>query len=146
MKKIIPIVVVLFIILGGVGGYFLLNSRSTGNDSQTGQPAQKNKEKFSFKELLSRSQTTKCTFSGQDDQGQDFSGTIYVASDKKARQDYEYMNEGKKEQMHLIIKSGYVYMWTSMQPGQGMKMAVQESDEDSADFEANLNNFYGQNL
>ena len=83
-----------------------------------------------IKSLLSAGKSQKCTYSNKL-QATSVNGTVYVANGK-IRGDFTSVSEQTKINGHMIVDSGYSYVWTEMSK-QGIKMAIdqQRSTSDS---------------
>lgn len=115
VNKNVLIGVVLLLVLG-VGGYFFLNKKtsvSTPAQTQTSGPT-------SLKDLLAANLPQKCTFP---------EGTVYI-SGGKFRGDFSSDVSGKAVVSHMISDSKTSYIWTDDQK-QGFKMTI--SDEVKAE-------------
>lgn len=123
MKKlIVPIVLVLLVLLGG-GAYFMMNKSSKPAVSPTLPPANPTvataaTTQGTLKTLLTSGKPQTCTYTTQDGAG----GTVYVANGKM-RGDFTSTTEGTTITGHMILDSGYSYVWTDMTK-QGMKIAI----------------------
>ncbi len=87
----------------------------------------------SMQDLLARGQSVKCTYGGETDDGDKFSGTLYIA-DNKARQDAEGEENGEIIEIHTIIDDRWVYFWTSHDPSKGMKMHIDQTEQELKEF------------
>lgn len=102
------------------------------NQEKTAKQEQAREEFESFRgsmqDIISQGKAVKCTYSGESEMGDNYSGTLYAAGNK-ARQDTKGEHDGRDTQIHIIVDDRAVYLWTSENPGRGMKMAVEEDDE-----------------
>ncbi|RLC36124.1 hypothetical protein DRH27_05710 [Candidatus Falkowbacteria bacterium] len=127
-------------------GCSLFNKEKTdlgANDAaqQGGQKeAQEEIEDFqgSMQDLISKGKPVKCTYSGETESGDSFSGIIYVA-DKKARQDAEGNGEGKVTEIHTIVEDRLAYFWTSENPNKGFKIDITQAEEELKEFGEDFN-------
>jgi hypothetical protein len=87
----------------------------------------------SMQDLIGRGKPVKCTYSGEEDDGDKFSGVLYIA-DNKARQDAKGEENGKITEVHTIVEDHTVYFWTSANPTQGMKMEIDQTEAELEEF------------
>lgn len=127
MKKIIIILIIL--ILLGVGAYLLMGRSYQPPTSQV--PVSQNKPTSSgtqtiqgtIKSLLSAGKSQKCTYSSNLESGS-VGGVVYIANGKM-RGDFVSVTEQTKINGHMIVDSGFSYIWTDMNK-QGIKMAIDQ--------------------
>ncbi|MBU1036735.1 hypothetical protein KKF32_01700 [Patescibacteria group bacterium] len=103
---------------------------------------QQQEETFSgsIQDLIKKGKAAKCTYEGGDE-SQKFSGVVYI-SDKKARQDVTGEEDGEKIETHIIVDDRWTYMWTSKDPGKGMKMYIDTSEEEIKEFKEEAEEAY----
>ena len=138
-KHLILFTVVAFILLASLAGCSCQNTGTTGSDSTKSEKPATVKEgdeaesiKGSLQDLLARGKPIKCTYEGEED-GETFSGVMYIA-DKKARQDAKGENNGKTMEIHTIVDDKTVHFWTSEDPTKGIKMSIDQTEEDLKEF------------
>jgi hypothetical protein len=128
MKKlIVPIVIILLVLLGG-GAYFMMSKSSksvTPETATTANPtvATAAATQGTLKTLLTAGKPQTCTF----DNNKGSSGTVYVANEKMAG-DFTTTSGGNTVTAHMIIDSGYSYLWTGMTK-MGIKISLAEAEK-----------------
>lgn len=131
MKKLIlPIVIVLLVLLAGGGAYFMMHKSSAPATSTTLPPttvttAAAAGTQGTLKTLLSTTKPQTCTF----DNNKGSTGTVYVATGKMAG-DFTTTSQGNTVTAHMIVDSGYSYVWTGMTK-MGFKIALVEAQKES---------------
>lgn len=125
-NKTVLIVIVLFLLLGG-GAYVMMNkskpapaSPATTEAKPTETTTTASQVKGTLKSLLTAGVPQTCSFTN--DTGA--SGSVYV-SGGKMRGDFQTTNQGKTFSGHMIIDSGYTYIWSDAL-SRGMKMAMSD--------------------
>jgi hypothetical protein len=122
------IVIIVLLLLGGGGVYMMKRQSAPAPTTQqaanpTGSTAP-NGTIGTLKGLLTSAIPQACTFSTQ---GQNTSnGTIYV-NGGKMRGDFTSTSQGQSINGHMILDSGYSYIWTDMMKT-GMKVAMPEGN------------------
>ncbi|HEY5600776.1 MAG TPA: hypothetical protein VIK81_01670 [Patescibacteria group bacterium] len=115
-----------------VGGYFVMNKKSsetsptTGTTSTSQDSQDSGSTKGSLKSLLGSNKNQTCSISYPDGSGE---GTVYV-SGNKMRGDFTMTAEGKSYDGHMISDGDYFYSWSSQMP-QGMKMKMDDVPDSS---------------
>jgi len=132
-KKILALLCLLIIVPLTLTGCKFFKKDTTPTEEQ-----QEETFNGSLDDLIKRGKPTKCTYSTSDE-NVDVNGTVYVA-DKKARQDTEAIEDGKKIEIHTIVDDRTVWFWSSENPGQGMKMYIDETEEELKEFGENFQN------
>jgi len=119
-KKLVPVIIVIVLLLLGGGAYVMMHksaapaSMTAANPTETAAPAG---QTGTLKSLLTAGTQT-CTFTS--DKGA--SGTVYV-SGGKMRGDFSSTTQGQTVNGHMILDSGYSYIWTDTMK-QGFKVAL----------------------
>jgi len=130
MNRNVAIVVgILILFIIGSGAYLALNKSTQPSINKA--PVTKNESADSgtqavqgtIKSLLSSGKSQKCTYSN-DPKSASVSGTLYVANGKM-RVDFVSGTEQAKISGHVILDSGFSYVWTDMSK-QGVKMAIDQ--------------------
>jgi hypothetical protein len=130
MNRNVAIVVgVLILFIIGSGAYLALNKSPQPSTNKS--PITQNKPADSetqtvqgtIKSLLSSGKSQKCTYSSNLESAS-VSGTLYVANGKM-RVDFASGTEQAKISGHMIMDSGFSYVWTDMSK-QGIKMAIDQ--------------------
>ncbi len=120
---------ILLIILGGAGFFFLNKNKSKStSEVQVTQMVTPQTETVmesgqSFKDLMKLSTNQQCTFTDTSTQN---SGTVYGGSGK-VRGDFSSVVNGTSLASHVISDGKTVYVWTDGQP-QGFKMTLTEME------------------
>jgi hypothetical protein len=128
-KKIVVVIVILILLLLGGGALVMKNKSTTpaGQSPLGGATVEPTKAtaaeaKGTIKSLLTSGVPQSCTFTSEKQAST--SGTVYV-SGGKMRGDFTTINEGQSMTGHLIIDSGYSYIWSDLLT-RGMKVALTE--------------------
>lgn len=104
MKKIVPVLVILFLL--GVGGYFYMSSKGTLPKAPVGTANNTNKNVFtSIKDALSQSLSLKCVY--KDEKG--VQTTTYIKGGA-VKVSMEGITE-KDQPNNIILKDKKMYMW-----------------------------------
>jgi uncharacterized protein (UPF0333 family) len=122
-KKIVGVIVIVLLVLLGGGAYFMMQkSKSTtaenlpaANPTEAAAAAE---TQGTLKSLLTAGKPQTCSFSTEEGS----SGTVYVANGKM-RGDFTSTTQGTTVTGHMILDSGYSYVWTDLTK-QGMKIAI----------------------
>ncbi|MDO8657501.1 MAG: hypothetical protein Q7K55_02075 [Candidatus Levybacteria bacterium] len=132
MKKLVfGFAILLIIIVGGVGGFYVMkkSAQKVATNQTTPVPTQKPAEnkattmQGTLKSLLSGGKSVRCAVSNKiKDVSMD--GTVYVA-DGKMRGDFKSIASQTTVNGHVIVDSQYSYMWTDIS-NQGIKIAITE--------------------
>lgn len=132
MPKNTPLIAgaIVIIIAVLVGGYLVMNKKSTGTsqESSTASQDQKSKDsgsvKNSIKSLLAGGKNVSCSV--RYPMGEtSLEGKVYVSANKM-RGDYATTIDGKVMETHMISDGTYSYSWSSGTP-QGVKMKIDEA-------------------
>lgn len=137
MSKGILVAVVGVVLLGGVGLYYMNQSRTPGSESATETSSTEQADESSntqgaftgsFKELATRGGDWKCVIqaSANTGSGEAISEGVVYVSGKKMRGDFVSTVEGTRMESHMISDGEYSYTWSSAYP-QGFKMKITES-------------------
>ena len=125
-KKLGLIIIVLVLLLGG-GAYVMMSKSKSAPVSPTTTEAKPTETtttasqvKGTLKSLLTAGIPQSCTFTN--DTGA--SGSVYV-SGGKMRGDFQTTSQGKTFSGHMIIDSGYSYLWSDAM-ARGMKIAMSD--------------------
>jgi hypothetical protein len=138
-KKVLVILVILFLVLLGIGAYFFLIKGAPKNQLETqdqkqpaGQSNTGNKTESieaTLKSLLTAGKSLRCTFSNNTKEVS-VSGTVYTAGGK-VREDFQSNAAGSTMSGHLIVDNLNSYMWTEGS-NQGFKFAVDKAASTSS--------------
>lgn len=137
MKKLIlPIVLVLLVLLAGGGAYFMMHKSSQSATSQTAPAANPTQAtaattQGTLKNLLTAGKPQTCTF----DNNKGSTGTVYVATGRMAG-DFTTTTQGNTVTAHMIVDSGYSYVWTGMTKI-GFKISLAEAQKAEANASTN---------
>lgn len=112
------------VLSGCLGGDEDTQKQKKNAEGQKQEQQKKQSFKGTIKTLLEKGEPLKCNFSHSGEKSR-MSGTAYVDGEK-VRQDVSIDQEGEQMNTHVIVKNKQVYTWTSMQPGQGIKMDLSE--------------------
>jgi hypothetical protein len=126
-KKIVVVIVILILLLLG-GGALVMKNKTAPAPAVTAPDAGPTKAtaaeaKGTIKSLLTSGVPQSCTFTSEKQAST--SGSVYIA-DGKMRADFISTNEGQSINGHMIITSGYSYIWTDLVK-RGMKVALTET-------------------
>lgn len=129
MKNLwIAIAVIILIVLLGAGGFFFLKySKAPAMPKQvttptTTQSSKANSANATILSLLSGGKTVNCTITIPDNKG---TGTI-VVSDKKFAGEFTTKDSAGKEIVANMVSDGtYMYIWSSAMPTAGFKMSLE---------------------
>ena len=97
------------------------------NQSSRQEQQNENKDnsiKGTFQDLIGQGNKLKCEFSFKD-QTMQMNGTAYTDGDKMYQEIF-VNQEGMEIENNIIVKDNQVYSWNSMQPDQGIKMDLNE--------------------
>ena len=126
-KKIVVLVIVVLLILIG-GGALVMKNKSVYTQvtptptAATPTKATAAEAKGTIKSLLTSAVPQSCTFTTEKQAST--SGTVYI-SGGKMRGNFTTTSQGQSMNGHIIIDSGYSYIWTDLLT-RGMKVAVTE--------------------
>ncbi len=87
--------------------------------------------KGNFTELLDQGKKMKCEFSFEDQETK-MNGVAYTDGQKMYQEFFVDQGDIKIEN-NIIVKDEEVYTWNSMQPGQGMKMNLNEFENNNSE-------------
>jgi Tfp pilus assembly protein PilX len=128
-KKIAVLIVLVLLVLLGIGAYVMISKSSQSAASKTAPvanptetTASKAEAQGTIKALLTSGVSQECTFSTKQQATTD--GTAFL-SDGKMRGDFTSTSQGQTINGHMIIASGYSYIWTDLTK-RGMKIALTE--------------------
>jgi hypothetical protein len=121
MKKFLPLLLLVVLILTGCGNTTTPEKQTEKSDTISG----------SFMDLLSQNKNLKCTFS-LDTDDITVSGTTYVAGDK-VRSESTSVIQGQEVKSYMINDGKFLYTWNDQMPGQGMKINANEMPADDDD-------------
>jgi hypothetical protein len=137
-KKVTIIIVILILI--GAGAYLLMkkvpqlpNNQTTVTQNKpatTGQTMQ-----GTLKSLLSSGKSQKCEYVNKTE-ATSVSGTVYI-SNGKMKGDFTTVSGENKITGHMIVNSGYSYVWTDMMTKRGIKMAINQQQQQPSGVPAN---------
>ena len=125
-KKLGVIIVIIVLLLLGGGAYVMMSKSKSAQPptATTPQPTETtttaSQVRGTLKGLLTSALPQTCSFTN--DTGA--SGSVYV-SGGKMRGDFTATNQGKTFSGHMIIDSGYSYLWSDAMP-RGMKIAMSD--------------------
>jgi len=131
MNKKLGVIIVIIILLLLGGGAFVMSHKSTKPTVSTTLPTAIPTETTaaantgtlgSLKSLMTSAIPQTCTFTSQ--KQATTNGTIYI-SGGKLRGDFTSTNQGQTINGHMLVDSGYSYIWTDLNK-RGMKVAVTE--------------------
>lgn len=88
----------------------------------------------SLKELIDRGQASKCTFQ-MDMEGIETEAVVYIAGQKSYSEMETKDNTGKTYKTYSIIDGEWMYTWSTMTPGTGLKMNLKEMEEMGEEYE-----------
>jgi len=150
-KAYILVGIVLLLLLAGGGYFFYQRSNKTtnsiSNENTQGQAStetQNQPTEGTLNNLLESNTPQACSYSSSSTSGT-VDGTVYVA-DGKMRADYTSTNGSDTLTGHMIIDSGYSYVWMEGSK-QGYKTAInQQAPETSPSPTAQENNQESSNL
>ncbi len=127
-KTLVLVVILVLLVLGG--GAYVMKHKSAGapaapTTAVTASPTKATTAgvQGTLKSLLTSGETQTCTFTSQ--KQANTTGTIYV-SGGKMRGDFTSTNQGQTVTGHMIVDSGYSYIWTNLIK-RGMKVAISET-------------------
>jgi hypothetical protein len=126
-KKIVVGIVIFILILLGAGGMYVMTQKSVKAPAPPAPTAEPTKAtaaeaKGTIKSLLASGVPQSCTFTSEKQAST--SGTVYIAGGKM-RGDFTTTSQGQSMTGHLIIDSGYSYIWSDLLT-RGMKVALTE--------------------
>lgn len=120
------------------------NQQQEQNQVQNENSQQMNKKenesnsvKGTFKELLGQGEKLKCEFSFESTETK-MHGTAYTDGQRMYQE--VFVNQGDSDddiKTSLVTKDNQVYLWNSMQPGQGMKISLDKVENNSEMTEEN---------
>jgi hypothetical protein len=124
-KSIIIVLVAVIVIGGGV-----LILKKSAPSSEVSNSTQSNSEattsasgkKMAFDAFLKQGGSYTCTIA-QHVGGMTNTGTLYI-NNKNIRGDFSAAVAGKNITSSFVQKDGFMYVWNSMTPGTGFKMAI----------------------
>jgi|WetSurMetagenome_2_1015567.scaffolds.fasta_scaffold11632_2 hypothetical protein len=128
-RNVAIVVGVLILIIILIGGYSIFSKSQkppTNNAPVTqNKPVNSGSQTIqgTIKSLLTSGKSQKCTYSSKIE-STSVSGTVYVANGKM-RGDFSTISEQSTISGHMIIDSGFSYIWTDMNK-QGIKMAIDQ--------------------
>jgi hypothetical protein len=130
MNKKLGVIIVIIVLLLLGGGAFVMSHKSVAPKETTSLPpanpietkAEATGTLGSLKSLLTSTVPQTCTFASQKEATTN--GTIYI-SGGKLRGDFTSTNEGQTINGHMLVETGYSYVWTDLVK-RGMKVAITE--------------------
>lgn len=130
--------VVLLVILGGAGFFFLNKNKSNSSQQMTQESEAETEmaEARSFKDLMSLTSSQQCTFQ---DTETGSNGTVY-GGNRKVRGDFTTNANGQTVGSHVISDGQTVYVWTDGQT-QGFKMSIAKIESMTPDTTQNSVDF-----
>ncbi len=130
-KKLAVVLVILILLLLG-GGVLVMNNKSvqTPTPTPTAEPTKATaaEAQGTIKSLLTSGVPQSCTFTSEKQAST--SGTVYVSAGKM-RGDFTTINQGQSMTGHLIIDSGYSYIWSDLLT-RGMKVTLTEGQSSAS--------------
>lgn len=148
-KLIVGIVIAVVVIGGGAAAWFTLKKADEEPQASSVQPEQVTQDDSdtTLNKLMKSGKNATCTFTFKDDEGNNSSGVVYIASDQRMRSDIVANSVSQPQQEASVISTKDVqYMWSSNSK-QGVKSTLKpdqtqsnESDQDqSIDKDKNYN-------
>lgn len=119
---------------------------SNENSQQMNQGENKsNSTRGTLKELLSRGEKLRCEFSSENTETK-MNGTAYTDGERLHQEVFVDQGDSADIKTNLIKKDDQIYLWNSMEPGQGMKINLNETEKTTGSNEGNVNSDLNQPL